>query len=295
MEKTILILNEELANNGLARELISLLPDYRFEEYKLRTDILSAIENRFYTVAIVEARSLDLVDQILQLNPIAKVIIVSGNTEHSLRENKSIWGSKEVLDFIDVAKEPLSLAALIAPVLKKYYQNLADDVSILNASLLQNYSEAKNETDTFKKGILFERFISLLFGFLGYREITRRILDSSRNEIDLSIRNEISDPFLNKFGKYILMECKNIPNYKVSKNDFIVFNNKLKNSNGLSEFGIIATTGGFAKTTYQEAIRESATKSKILFLSNVEFLKLIQSDSKLEEFKRIIDEQVKSN
>jgi len=160
---------------------------------------------------------------------------------------------------------------------------------------LQHYSDVKNEKDPIKKGLQFERFISLLFGSLGYKEIRRRVIDSSRNEVDIVIRNEIKDPFLNKFGKYILLECKNRPDYTIGKNDFIIFNEKLKNSNGLAELGIIASTGGFAKTTYLEAMRGSGTANKVLFLSNVEFLSLIGADDKIEAFKKIIDEQMKNN
>lgn len=58
---------------------------------------------------------------------------------------------------------------------------------------------------------------------------------------------------------------------------------------------LIAPPSIMALTTVTLAMRESGTNSEILFLSNVEFLKLIQSDHKLEEFKKIIDEQMKSN
>ena len=94
------------------------------------------------------------------------------------------------------------------------------------------------------------------------------------NEVDLIIRNDIEDNFINKFGKYILVECKNKPVEKINKNDFIVFQSKLKNTNGLAELGILATTGYITKNTYVEAVRESGEARKILFLSNPEIEKL---------------------
>ena len=105
----------------------------------------------------------------------------------------------------------------------------------------------------------------------------------------------IEDSFISKFGKYILVECKNMPITKVNKNDFIVFQNKSKNTNGLAELGIIATTGFITRNTYIEAIRESAESRKILFLSNPEIEKLIKADNKLSTFKNLIDNQVKDN
>ena len=296
MEKTILILEGAYqGDDSLLKKMTDAMPGYKFEGYGSKGEVINAIENRFYALVILGAEHLDIALRIYELNPLTKLIIVFEDALLFRIELTAIVAKTNVLDFIDQQYQNHKTVDLLKRIITRYYIKISSDISSTNTILLQKYSEAKNEIDGNKKGILFERFISLLFGFLGYREITRRIVDSSRNEVDLSIRNEIEDSFLNKFGKYILLECKNIPNYKVSKNDFIVFNNKLENSNGLSELGIIATTGGFAKATYKEAMRESGTNGKILFLSNVEFLMLIQSDNKLGEFKKIIDEQMKSN
>jgi len=81
----------------------------------------------------------------------------------------------------------------------------------------------------------------------------------------------------------------------VNKNDFIVFSEKVRNSNGLAKLGIIATTGYISSTTYLEAIRGSGGDEKIVFISNPEIERIINSDNYLEEFKKIIDGQVKDN
>ncbi|SMC97883.1 response regulator [Pedobacter nyackensis] len=301
MERTVLIIDDEqLQAASLKKKLSELLPDCHFEAYSTTEEIQHAIENRFYTLAIIDScmdklgmNGIGIATQMFEINPIANVIMMSGHKEEYFAQLKPISG--KVLSVVSKQEKTVDTAILMNPIINHYYDSLANDASIVTSSLLQNYSEAKNETDTYKKGIQFERFISLLFGFLGYKEIRKRVIDTSRNEVDIIIRNEIKDPFLNKFGKYILIECKNKPDYTVGKNDFIVFNEKLKNSNGLAELGIIATTGGFSKTSYLEAMRGSGTANKVLFLSNVEFLRLIEADNKTEEFKKIIDEQMKNN
>lgn len=303
MEKSILIIDDqELQAKSLTKALKDLLPDFNFESYFKEEDILNAVENRFYNLAIVDIRmdkfdinGIDITKKIFELNPIANVILVSAYKEEYFEQLKDILKTGKVVDVISKEDKPFDSATKLKSIIDKYYVDHEEDLSIYNTSLLHFYSTAKNEIDTFKKGIQFERFISLLFGIMGFKEINKRVIDSSRNEVDLAIRNETKDSFLNKFGKYILVECKNKPDYKVLKNDYIVFNDKLKNSNGLSELGIIATTGGFAKTTYLQAMRDSGISNKILFLSNVEFLKLIKSDNKIDDFKRIIDEQMKNN
>lgn len=303
MENTVLIIDDEkLQAETLRKKLQELLPQYQFEAYSTADEISNAVENRFYTLAILDIRmdklgldGISIAKRIFEINPIAKVIITSAYKEEYFLQLKGIMTTGKVLDVVSKQDKTSDTALEMKPLIENYLDDLHSDLSFLNASLLQNYSEAKNETDAFRKGIQFERFIGLLFGLFGYKEIKKRIIDASRNEVDLAIRNETKDTFLNKFGKYILIECKNKPDYKVGKNDFILFNTKLNSSNNLSELGIIATTGGFAKTTYLEAMRSSHTANKVLFLSNVEFLRLIETSNKLEEFKKIIDEQIKNN
>lgn len=302
MEKNILILDDDKAQaDGLAKMLGRELSDYSFESYYIEEDILHAVEERFYTLAIVDIRmdkynmnGIDVVNKIFKVNPFAKVLIISAFKDEYFLKLKQVLLTGKVIDVLD--KKPLSeWIPEISEVVKSYYKRADKDPSEINNALLQYYAEAKNEKDTYKKGERFEHFVSLIFQSFGYKEINKRVKDKSLNEVDLIIRNEIDDSFLNKFGKYILIECKNKPKTKVSKNDFIVFSNKLKNTNGLAELGIIATSGYLAWTTYIEAVRESSEARKIIFLSNSEFERLIKSNDKKEEFKRIIDEQVKDN
>lgn len=302
MEKNILILDDDRAQaEGLSKVLNRELPGYSFESYFKEEDILHAIEERFYTLAIVDIRmdkyeinGISIVNRILEVNPFAKILIISAFKDEYFLKLKQVLLTGKVIDVLD--KKPLSeWAPEISQVITNYYEAVDKDPSEVNNALLQYYADAKNETDTYKKGERFEHFVSLIFQSFGYRDINKRVKDKSLNEVDLIIRNEIEDSFLNKFGKYILIECKNKPKTKVSKNDFIVFNNKLKNTNGLAELGIVATTGYIAWTTYIEAVRESSEARKIIFLSNPEFERLITSNDKKEEFKRIIDEQVKDN
>ena len=200
----------------------------------------------------------------------------------------------KIIDVVDKKEFDLFTEEL-ASLICAYHTEVIEDLSEVNNALLEFYSNAKNEVDAHKKGELFEHFVSLLFQSIGFNSINKRVKDKSLNEVDLIIRNEIDDSFINKFGKYILVECKNKPNEKIDKNTFIVFNEKLSATNGLAELGILATTGHIARNTYIEAVRTSHQQRKIIFLSNVEMQQLIVSSHKLDTFKNIIDEQVKDN
>jgi CheY-like chemotaxis protein len=302
MRKNILIIDDQKDQaDGLAKALNKAMAGYSFESYSEEEAIKVAIENRFYSLAIVDIRmdkyqldGISIVNEIFKVNPFSKVIIVSAFKDEYILKLKDLLLTGKVIDILD--KQPFAIwVDQLKNIITEYYENLENDPSEINKALLQFYSDAKNEKDIHQKGLRFENFISLLFQSFGYKEIFKRVKDKSLNEVDLVIRNEIDDTFLNKFGKYILIECKNKPESKVDKNDFIVFINKVKNTNGLSDLGIIATSGYISWNTYYEAIRSSGESRKVLFISNPEIVRLITASDKKEEFKRLIDEQVKDN
>lgn len=302
MRKNVIIIDDVKEQaEGLDKGLSKVLPDYSFENYYSEQEILNAIENRFFSLAILDIRmdgfsfdGIELAKKIFEVNPFAHVIIISAFKDEYFLRLKDLILTGKVVDIQDKEDFDTWIPKLKGTI-EKYYENIEKDPSEINNALLQYYSEAKNEKDTFRKGEKFEHFMSLMFQSIGFNQVLKRVKDQSLNEVDLIIRNDIEDSFIGKFGKYILVECKNMPVTKVNKNDFIVFQNKLKNTNGLAELGIIATTGYITKNTYIEAVRESGESRKILFLSNPEIEKLIKADNKLSTFKNLIDNQVKDN
>ncbi|WP_312818385.1 response regulator [Kaistella carnis] len=302
MRRNVIIIDDVKEQaEGLAKGLSRLLPDYSFENYHTEPEILDAIENRFYSLAIIDIRmddfSIDgigLAEKIFEVNPFANVIIVSAFKDEYFLKLKDLLLTGKIVDIQDKEDFTIWLPKL-KETIETYYKKIDKDPSEINNALLQYYSEAKNETNTYSKGEKFEHFMSLMFQSIGFNQVLKRVKDQSLNEVDLIIRNDIEDNFINKFGKYILVECKNKPVEKINKNDFIVFQSKLKNTNGLAELGILATTGYITKNTYVEAVRESGEARKILFLSNPEIEKLIKADNKLSTFKNLIDQQVKDN
>ncbi|WP_422009168.1 response regulator [Roseivirga pacifica] len=303
MKRSILIIDDikeqaEGLEKGLKKTLSN---DFQVWSVHKEEAILDSIDNNYFSLAIVDLRmdeysfdGISLIRKIIERNPFAKIIVVSAFKGEYFNQLKDIILTGRILDIQDKDSLPVWLPKLKATI-ESYHSELFSAPSEINIALLDYYSESKNLNDTYQKGEKFEHFVSLLFQSIGYGTVKKRVIDRSLNEVDLIIRNEIDDSFLNKFGKYILVECKNKPRQKIDKNTFIVFNNKLKNTNGLSEFGVLATTGFLTRNTYLEAIRDSGENRKIIFLSNHEFERLINSNNKLETFKGIIDEQVKDN
>nr|DAW89629.1 MAG TPA: REC protein [Caudoviricetes sp.] len=300
---SILIIDDELTQvENLQRAIINDFPNgvsiFTASEEK---DILQKLEYCYYDLAIVDLRmsnysinGFDVIEKINTISPYAKIIIVSAYADEYQSELNKVLQLGNILGFVDKTSFSIfknNVKSLIEKRIEVI--NACDDVS--KKALKDYYSSLKNETNPQKKGLQFEYFISMLFGQMGFNKILNRVKDRTPNEIDLAIRNEINDPFFLKFSPYFLVECKNYPEEKVDKNVFIVFKDKVKNSNKLSTFGILVTTGLMKSSVYQEAMRSSCDDIKIIFLSNPEIEMLIRSDNKLEDFKTIIDKQIKDN
>ncbi len=302
MYKSVLIIDdEEQQAKNLKEALSKQFQEITFEIASSEEEIEKKINDFFFMVAIVDLRmdnrqkdGVAIIKEIHERNPISKVIAISAYEKEYAEALKKLSDGGNIFRFSAKNKYDTWLPELEG-IIKECFEQLDSKFYIGQRALLSYYNDAKNETDTYKKGQSFEYFISTLFSNMGYGRIRMRVKDKSSNEVDLIVRNETTDMFLDKFGKYFLVECKNKPNEAVGKNDFIVFNNKLQNTASMSELGILCTSGYIAKTTYLEAMRESKSNKKVIFLSNPEIVRMITSDNIREEFKNILDEQVKDN
>lgn len=303
MKKTILIIDDEKDQvDNLSRYLGNhLSSDYHIITAHEEADIIDKVDNAYYSLVILDLRMDDyeidgvkIANKIVETNSFSKILITSAFTAEFYQSLKPLLLSGKIINTVDKTSF-VDFAGQVKDSVETYHNELfASNDSIQNA-LLESYAECKNTEHNYQKGVKFENFVSLLFNSIGFDKIIKRNIDVSRNEVDLIIRNDIDDKFLEKFGKYFLVECKNMPATNIGKNTFIIFKNKLENTANLSELGIIATTGNFTKTAYVEAVRESSKDKKIIFLTNLHFERLIASIDRLETFKSFIDEQVKDN
>lgn len=301
MKHTILIIDDEnIQATSLQKVFKKERPNYHVQIATTEQDIYDNLDNLYFNVAIVDLRmddfsinGFDIIKKIINLNPFAKIIIQSAFIPEYTEDIKEIYISGKIAAIIDKTKYDVFKNKILDEV-DKIVRQFEDNPILYQKSLESLYADAKNETDAYQKGARFEQFISILFAQMGFIHIRRRIIDKSLNEVDLIIRNEINDTFFQKFSPYILIECKNTAE-KVNKNNFIQFLHKVDNTSGLSNLGILITSSSIKRNTYIEAVRTSKSLVKIVFLSNVEINRLIYSKDILEEFKSIIDEQVKDN
>ena len=206
MKRSILIIDDvkeqaEGLEKGLGKKL-SL--EYNIKSVYQEKEILETIENRYFSLAIVDLRmdgfafvGIELINKIIETNPFAKIIIVSAFKGEYLLQLKDLFLTGKIIDVLD--KEDYDIwIPKISSIIERYHNESLTSTDEINNALLEFYSNAKNETDTYSKGEKFEHFVSLLFQSIGYNSINKRVIDKSLNEVDLIIRNEIEDPFLNK-------------------------------------------------------------------------------------------------
>lgn len=305
MKHSILIIDDEpIQAENLRKALSKERSDYAFITATSETEMLQKIENQYFNIAIIDLRmdnfkidGFDLIYQILSVNPFTKVIIVSAYRHDYNEKLLKIAQTARLKNILDKPTSPTAYADYVAKLLKDIDEVAQefDTNAYANEKALETlYAEAKNTTNAYQKGYKFEQFVIILFGQMGFNHIQRRVIDQSRNEVDLIIRNEINDGLLQKFKPYILVECKNTEE-KVDKNQFIQFFDKLKNTSGMANLGVFITAKSMKDTAYREAMRKSNETVKVIFISNIEISRLIKSRNILEEFKVIIDEQVKDN
>jgi CheY-like chemotaxis protein len=263
-------------------------------------EIEKAISERFYNLVLLDIRmdgfkkdGIAFAKQILELNPFSKIIFVSRFLTEYMDYLNIFLKSGRVLAFSD-KKEYSKWMEELKPLIQSYYDE-TEYKNEVNKALLASYAEAKNEVDPYKKGVMFENFVTILFRNIGFTTIMKRVKDKSLNEVDLIVRNDINDGFLSDFGQYILVECKNKPEESISKNDYILFKNKLENTGGLSNIGFLFTTSKMANTAYIEAVRDSHGSRKVFFVDDKGIYDLLNADDMKGKLKDIIDSQVKDN
>ena len=296
MNKSILITQSQGDQaQKLCEALRKTLSDCKIS-YTSKNDTTTKLISQYYSIAIVdlslndgELNGFNIMDQIITVNPYAKIIAVSDYQNVTLLRI-SDYISKGIILALSEKKDFSVWIPELTQLINDYFNK---DINPITVQILENFfAEAKNETDISKKGRLFEEFVVGLFRQMGFIHIETRVRDKADNEIDLIVRNDLADPFFSKFGRYIFVECKNNAEKAFSKNDFIVFNKKVSASNGDSNLGVVFTTGHIKRTVYLESLRESEKGTKILYLGSGEIAKLIHTPNMLDEFKEIIDRQV---
>ena len=298
MKHSILIIDDEkIQAEGLKKAIEKVRPSFFVQAAFTEKDIENAIENTYYNVAIVDLRmdnmkfdGIDLIKRIAEVNPFAKIIIVSAYLPEyeDLIEIIKQGKIEKKIEKKEHSKFVEEILAAVDKIISDSEQN-----QTMNQQALEDlFADAKNETNINLRGKRFENFVFFLFSQMGFIHIEKRQKDTTANETDLVVRNDLNDSFFQKFKPYFLVECKNERN-SLGKDAYVEFERKLENTNALSNLGFLVSASEISKNIPKEANRDSQKPHKVIFITPKEIKRLIDSDYMLHTLKKIIDEQVK--
>jgi CheY-like chemotaxis protein len=301
MKPCILIVEDDaqIALNT-QKSLLKEFPNSLIETAVTEDEIKAKLGAMYFNVIITDLNldgfkidGINVIETVIVQNPFANLIVVSGYIKDYETKLK-MFATGKIKAIIEKEGSHSQKMTRIIETINEITENEKEHLSIRQKNLQDLYAEAKNEKDSYEKGKKFERFVVMLFQAIGFVHIQERVIDKSRNETDLIIRNEINDFFFQKFSPYFLVECKNTIE-KIDKNQFIVFADKLAHTNNMANLGFIITSSTIKSTTVAQEIRTSSKKHKIIFIAQNEIAQLIKAGNMLEELKSIVDRQVKNN
>jgi response regulator of citrate/malate metabolism len=299
MDKNILVVYNSISEAGrLVNMLNEQMPGFSFARKDKEHDVVQAIESRYYSLLIIDLdirlkgdTGIELVKHIFDMNPFVKLICLSAGVTGKLAEDLMAVDQHRLVDIVQRRRLPVMVQELKL-VVEHYYKKVSKTYPQINDSLLQYYEIVKHEMNPLKKGLFFESFIRTLLETCGYRKRRSRMKERFLKEIEMVMAQDIHDPFLAGFGKYILIDCKNDAGKALSRSEFLNFSERIKDRAVSSSLGILAAPAELPPNVREEAMSASSESGKIMFLSDQEILRLIAAGDKHEEFKMIIDEQL---
>ena len=156
------------------------------------------------------------------LGLIEDIISSTENYKHAnYRALKDIFLISNIeLDFIvKTTKEELTIensntSMLSDHIYLKYLlsprtKNINSLYSKINKQFANTLFEKLEDSDKKKRGDALEKLTAYLFSSVCGFEIMSKKLNTVDSEIDIVLRNNVKDPIVEEFGKYIIVECKN--------------------------------------------------------------------------------------
>lgn len=110
--------------------------------------------------------------------------------------------------------------------------------------------------------------------------------ENELEEIDVLVQNRSSDPFWQREGGYVLVECKHWSK-PVGAPELKAFRDKIEDRYGRASLGFFVALGGYASTTRLEELTRRGGRSLVVLLDAADLQRLVQGrdrDALLKEF-----------
>ena len=176
--KILVIDDERTQAEALAKIIESVIPDSHTFIASDETEIIDAVENKFYNLAILDIRmdrlsadGIAFAKRILEVNPYARILFVSRFIPEYMTQLNPLLSNGNILGFSDKKSNYDEWKCELRDIILPYYEKLDENPQAVSTALINMYSDIKNDADKLRKGERLEDFVSLLFQSVGYSEI----------------------------------------------------------------------------------------------------------------------------
>jgi len=152
--------------------------------------------------------------------------------------------------------------------------------------IAESWRAARTETDRQRKGELLETVMLLVFRSIPGFEHAQVRRQNDLEEIDVFVQNSSTDPFWQKEGSYVLVECKNWSS-TVGVPELKLFRQKIEDRFGRSALGFFIAMGGYAETTKVEEWTRRSGSSLVVLLTAADLDALIASADRSAKLKEL--------
>jgi CheY-like chemotaxis protein len=294
MSKTVRILavDDREDQREMIRDIFSSRPDIALTEAISGDDAIEKIKAEDFDLALLDMRmpsgteGLDVLRDMKSLKPEIQVMMMTayGDIETAVEAMK-----RGALDFI--AKDPKHFHHILTFKVNDFisrFRLIADrellirekfaTLTTLQAKKAKTAS-ARSKLGT-ERGKALEDLTAALFASIeGFVEIDRNI-NTKTEEIDIAFRNESRDPAWQRESQIILVECKNWSSKTVGKNEFVLFEDKMRNRFGRCRLGFLVCTEDFAETVTLSMIRGSRDDLLIVPINGERLRQLVETKNR---------------
>ena len=155
MNHSVLVIDDEQQQaEGMKKFLKKERPDFFVESAFKEKDILEKIENLYFDVAIVDLQMNDfeidgisIIRKILEINPFARIIIVSGYLPSYDTQIADVFKSGKIEAVIEKTSVDIFTKKILASI--DNIIEASEKSSLHQTTLASLYAEAKNELNTY--------------------------------------------------------------------------------------------------------------------------------------------------
>jgi CheY-like chemotaxis protein len=219
---------------------------------------------------------LDLAAAAVRRAPEAKVIIATAYAEPASIKRAFALGVYDYLEKNSLFEHFLRVKVRNAMEVWRERHLAALGVEQREVEIAQTWKSAQTESDPNRKGELLERLMLLIFRAIPGFEHARVNRQNALEEIDVVVQNSSSNPFWQKEGAYLLVECKHWSK-PVGVPELKLFRQKIEDRYGRSALGFFIAPGGYAETTKTEAWVRRSSGTLIVLLDRPELDQLVAS------------------